>query len=37
VFISYEEGAKAYRVLNPVTWLVRVARDVEFDEGRGWA
>jgi hypothetical protein len=24
-------------VLDSVTWRVRVARDVVFDEGRGWA
>lgn len=29
VFIAYAEGAKAYRILD-------VARDVVFDEGRGW-
>jgi hypothetical protein len=37
VFISYAEGAKAYHVLDPVKRHVRVARDVVFDEGRGWA
>ena len=37
VFIGYVEGAKAYRVLHPVTQRVRVACDVMFDEGRGWA
>jgi hypothetical protein len=37
VFIGYAEGAKAYRVLYLATWHVRVARDVVFDEGRGWA
>jgi hypothetical protein len=37
VFISYAKGAKAYRVLDPVTRRVRVARDVVFDEGRSWA
>jgi hypothetical protein len=37
VFIGYAEGAKAYSVLDPTTRRVRVARDVVFDEGRGWA
>ncbi|XP_066375178.1 uncharacterized protein [Miscanthus floridulus] len=37
VFIGYTEGAKAYRVLGSATRRVRVARDVVFDEGRGWA
>ena len=37
VFIGYAEGAKAYRVLDPATRRMRVARDVVFDEGRGWA
>jgi hypothetical protein len=37
VFIDYAEGAKAYRMLDPTTQRVRVARDVMFDEGRGWA
>jgi hypothetical protein len=36
VFIGYAEGVKAYRILNPVSQHVRVARDVVFDEGRGW-
>ena len=35
VFIGYAEGAKAYRVLDPVTRRVRVARGVVFDKGRG--
>ena len=35
VFIGYVEGPKAYRVLDPATRCVRVARDVVFDEGRG--
>jgi hypothetical protein len=34
VFISYAEGAKAYRILDPMTQRVRVSRDVIFDEGR---
>lgn len=37
VFIGYAEGVKAYRVFNLVTQRVRVAHDVVFDEGRGWA
>jgi hypothetical protein len=36
-FTGYAEGAKAYRVLDIATWRVRVAHDVVFDEGRGWA
>jgi hypothetical protein len=39
VFIGYTEGAKAYRILNPMAWQVCSARDVVFDEahGRDWA
>jgi hypothetical protein len=37
VFINYAEGSKAYRILDPVTQHVRTARDVVFNEGRGWA
>jgi hypothetical protein len=37
VFIGYAEGSKAYRILDPRTQRVRTARDVVFDEGRGWA
>ncbi|WVZ70672.1 LOW QUALITY PROTEIN: hypothetical protein U9M48_019315 [Paspalum notatum var. saurae] len=37
VFIGYAEGSKAYRILNLGTRRVRTARDVVFDEGRGWA
>jgi hypothetical protein len=33
VFIGYAKGAKAYRILDPVTRCVRVARDIVFDEG----
>lgn len=36
VFIGYEEGMKAYRFLDPMTRRVRIARDVVFDEDRGW-
>ena len=31
VFISYADGVKAYRILDPVTQHVRIARDVVFD------
>jgi hypothetical protein len=37
VLIGYMEGSKAYRILDPGTLRVRTARDVVFDEGRGWA
>ena len=37
VFISYAEGVKAYRILDPATQHVCISRDVVFDEGRGWA
>jgi hypothetical protein len=37
VFIGYTEGSKAYRILDPGTQRVRTARDVVFNEGRGWA
>ena len=37
VFIGYAKGAKAYRVVDPTIRRVRVAHDVVFDEGRGWA
>ena len=37
VFIGYAEGSKAYHILDPKTQRVRMARDVVFDEGRGWA
>ncbi|KAF0905606.1 hypothetical protein E2562_007394 [Oryza meyeriana var. granulata] len=36
VFIGYEEGMKAYRVLDPRTRRVRLARDVIFNKSRGW-
>jgi hypothetical protein len=35
MFIGYE-GVKAYHILDSVTRCVRMARDVIFDEGRGW-
>ena len=31
VFIGYADGVKAYRILDPVTQHVRIARDVVFD------
>ena len=37
VFISYAEGVKAYRIVDPATHRVRISRDVVFNEGRGWA
>ena len=37
MFIGYAEGSKAYHILDPETQRVRTARDVVFDEGRGWA
>jgi hypothetical protein len=37
VFIGYTEGSKAYRILDLGTQCVRTARDVVFNEGRGWA
>jgi hypothetical protein len=33
VFISYAEGSKTYRILDPGTLCVRMTRDVVFDEG----
>jgi len=36
VFIGYADGAKAYRVYDPVFRRVLVSRDVVFDETRGW-
>ena len=36
VFIGYAEGAKAYRVFEPVSGRVRISRDVVFDEEHGW-
>jgi hypothetical protein len=36
VLIGYEPGTKAYRLYNPVTDRVHVARDVVFEEGRAW-
>jgi hypothetical protein len=36
VFVGYAEGSKIYCILDPGTQCVRTARDVVFDEGRGW-
>jgi hypothetical protein len=36
VFIGYADSAKAYRILNPAAQQVCTARDVVFDEARGW-
>ena len=36
VFIGYIDGAKAYRVYDPVSRRVLMSRDVIFDETRGW-
>jgi hypothetical protein len=35
VFIGYEEGVKAFRVLDLVTQRVRIVRDVVLDEDCG--
>ncbi|KAI4387537.1 hypothetical protein MLD38_005363 [Melastoma candidum] len=36
VFVGYEEGAKAYRVYDPVEKRLYVTRDVVFEEHRAW-
>jgi hypothetical protein len=36
VFIGYAEGAKAYRILDPVARQVCTVRDIVFDEAHGW-
>jgi len=36
VFIGYADGAKAYRVYDPVSRRVLVSRNIIFDETRGW-
>jgi hypothetical protein len=36
VFIGYAEGSKAYHILAPGTQHVHTARDIVFNEGRGW-
>jgi hypothetical protein len=35
VFIGYVEGAKVYRILDPVAQQVCTTRDVVFDEAHG--
>jgi hypothetical protein len=35
VFISYAEGAKAYRILDPVALQVCTMYDIVFDEAHG--
>jgi hypothetical protein len=37
VFIGYEDGGKAYRLLDPVTRRVSIVCDVIFDEDRSWS
>ena len=36
VFLGYEPGSAAYRVLHPPTCRVHVSRDVVFDEDGAW-
>jgi hypothetical protein len=36
VFIGYTEGAKAYRILDPVARQVCTTCDIMFDEAHGW-
>lgn len=36
VFISYEEGSKAYMLYDPMANRVHISRDVVFDEGVFW-
>lgn len=36
VFLGVSEESKAYRLLNPVTKIVTVSRDVIFEEEKGW-
>jgi hypothetical protein len=36
VFISYAEGSKAYRILDPGTQRVCTTHNVVVDKGRGW-
>lgn len=37
IFVGYEEGAKAYRVYDPVGERIYVTRDVAFEERRAWS
>ena len=36
IFVGYEEGAKAYRVFDPVGKRLYTTRDVAFEERRAW-
>lgn len=36
IFISYDTSSKEYRLYNPLTKKVIIARDVEFDETDYW-
>jgi hypothetical protein len=36
VFLGYETGSKAYRVLDPVKHRLYITRDVVFEEDRKW-
>ncbi|CAH9146107.1 unnamed protein product [Cuscuta epithymum] len=36
VFTGYEEGAKAYRVYDPIKDRMHITRDVLFEESRAW-
>jgi hypothetical protein len=36
IFVGYEEGAKAYRIYDPVGERIYVTRDVAFEEHRAW-
>ena len=36
IFMGYEEGAKAYRVFDPVEKRLYTMRDVTFEERRAW-
>jgi hypothetical protein len=36
VFIGYDSGSKAYRLYNPKSKKLVVARDVVFEEDRPW-
>jgi len=36
VFLGYADGAKTYRIYDPVSRRVLVSRNVVFDEARGW-